>query len=172
VSRPPRLHASLYFGCHRYFLTFCTHLRYPRFTEAALVDLVREDILHMSQACAIAVNAYCFMPDHLHLLATGTTANADLKRFVHLTKQRSGWRFSRSSQQRLWQEGYYDRVLRADDGTPAVISYIVNNPLRARLVDSPVDYPFWGSMTHTRAELLSYIQHAGELAEAEGWSPW
>lgn len=42
----------------------------------------------------------------------------------------------------LWQDGYYERVLRRDEDSPAVIDYILNNPVRAGLVDDPLAFPF------------------------------
>ena len=36
--------------------------------------------------------------------------------------------------------------------------YIVENPVRARLVKSALDYPFWGSSTWLREELVEYVR--------------
>ena len=46
---------------------------------------------------------------------------------------------------RLWDKGYYDRVLRDSEATEAVAPYILANPVRAGLVKSIEDYPFLGS---------------------------
>jgi REP-associated tyrosine transposase len=97
------------------------------------------------------------MPDHAHLLVAGGDPDADFKRFARLAKQRSGWRYKRKRGQPLWQEGYHERVLRADEDSPAVARYILGNPLRAGLVRAVEDYPFWGSGTHSRGELLDYV---------------
>jgi hypothetical protein len=34
------------------------------------------------------------------------------------------------------------------------------NPIRSGLVSSLREYPFWGSLTHSREELLEYVQRA------------
>ena len=47
----------------------------------------------------------------------------------------------------LWQDGYFDRVLREDDEPDAVIDYILNNPVRAGLVEQAVNYPYSWSCT-------------------------
>jgi hypothetical protein len=77
-------------------------------------------------------------------------------------KQRSAWRFARGGDGRLWQPGYYDRVLREEEATPAVVRYIVENPVRAGIVKSPGDYPHWGSDSFTRGQLLDFIQDSGQ----------
>ena len=93
----------------------------------------------------MAILAYCFMPDHFHLLVEGVTATADLRRFVKLAKQRSGAVYALEKHEPLWQEGYYERVLRAEDDTKQIARYILDNPVRGSLVENPVDYPHLGS---------------------------
>jgi putative transposase len=103
----------------------------------------------------------CFMPDHVHLLVQGESEGADLKRFVKLSKQHSAFNFaSIHGRQRLWLKYGFVRVLRGDEDTSAVARYIINNPVRAGLVSSPAEYPYWGSSRYSREELLEYIQWA------------
>jgi putative transposase len=84
-----------------------------------------------------AIRAYCLMPDHVHLLVEGIAETSDLKRFAKMAKQRSGGVHRRRCGQRLWQEGYFDRVLR-DGDDPAVIGrYIIDNPVEAGLSELP-----------------------------------
>ena len=59
-------------------------------------------------------------------------------------KQISGYRYRRSAMQPLWQKGYYDHALRREEDVNQVAEYIVYNPVRAGLVDSPDRYPFSG----------------------------
>jgi putative transposase len=162
VSRPPRLHAFDYRGLCRYFLTFCVHERRPVFHDPSAVQLVLDQIRFTSIEQGVENSAYCFMPDHFHMLVTATADSTDLRKFATLTKQRSGWRFGRRGAGRLWQPGYYDRVLREEEATPAVVRYIVENPVRAGIVKSPGDYPHWGSDSFTREQLLDFIQDAGQ----------
>ena len=62
---------------------------------------------------AFAVNAYCFMPDHLHLAVEGQHPDSDLRRFVKVAKQRVAYVARTEFQiQRIWQDGYFERVLR------------------------------------------------------------
>jgi len=97
------------------------------------------------------------MPDHVHLLIEGTTSAADLKRVAKRLKQGSGqsWKFRTGA--RLWQEGYYDRVLRPGEDPKVVARYIVENPVRARLVAHPAQYPYLGSDVWTLDELLDSL---------------
>ena len=160
MARPPRLASFNYRGLHRYFLTFCAHERRPVFKDPSVIELVLDQIRFTATEQSIENSAYCFMWDHLHILVAGTTDSTDLKKFAKLTKQRSAWRFGRRGDGRLWQPGYYDRVLREEESTQGVVRYIVENPVRAGIVASPGDYPHWGSDAYTRVQLLDFIQDA------------
>jgi putative transposase len=165
MSRPPRLEGFDYRGGYRYFLTICAYQRRLAFKDASTIDLVMEQIRFTATEQAFEDIAYCFMWDHIHLLVAGASEAADLKKFAQLMKQRSGWRFARSGDGRLWQPGYYERVLRSEDATSAVVNYIIQNPVRAQIVESPRDYPHWGSGSYTREELLDFVQ------DARQWRP-
>jgi hypothetical protein len=67
----------------------------------------------------------------------------------------SGFHFKRSRSRRLWQEGYFDHVLRAEEATIAVVRYIVLNPVRAGLCTDAKTYPLHGSSCYTLSELLT-----------------
>ena len=43
----------------------------------------------------------------------------------------------------VWQPGYFDRALRAEEDVREVARYIVANPLRASLCQYIGDYPLW-----------------------------
>ncbi|MDN5870076.1 MAG: transposase [Nitrococcus sp.] len=43
----------------------------------------------------------------------------------------------------LWQKGYHDHALRAEEDIKQVARYIIANPLRARLCNRVGDYPYW-----------------------------
>ena len=108
----------------------------------------------------MAILAYCFMPDHLHLLAAGTTDASDARRFTDFGKQLSGYEYQQATGARLWQKLSWDRVLRADDDTAAVMRYLLLNPVRAGFVERPLDYAGSGSLVFDRDALLDvFAEH-------------
>ena len=84
------------------------------------------------------------MPDHLHLLVEGITAKADLRVFVAEAKRMAAHAAKPFIRGRLWQPGYYDRILRDRDDAYKIIRYILENPARARLPEAQRKYPFVG----------------------------
>jgi putative transposase len=158
MSRPLRIPGFDYKGRYRYFLTFCTLDRQKLFVDSATVTPTHEQFRRTSAEEGFEVLAYCFMPDHAHLLVEGTDDSSDLRQFCKLAKQRSGSVHARSGRGRLWQEGYHDRVLRREDDIREIARYILNNPVRAGLVVTPAEYPYLGSDKWTVAELVGSVQ--------------
>ena len=141
-------------GRQRFFLTWCCNYRRAYFIEAKNVEVARQEILRTATQNRIAVLAYCFMPDHLHLIAEGLTETADLTRFVKLAKQRIAYAFKRERDAVLWQPGWHDRVIRPSEDLKVALRYLLENPLRAQLARTVDEYPHIGSGTMTRDALL------------------
>jgi putative transposase len=157
---PEHLKAFDYIGFHRYFLTFCTLRRRRHFVTADKVDLVRSQIVRAAAREGHSLLAYCYMPDHAHVLVEGVHATAHGRRFIALAKQFSAFHFKRTFGEALWQRYGYERVLRNEEGTLSVARYIVENPLRAGLVANICDYAFVGSETYGRDALFEAVQGA------------
>src|SRR5687767_15909866 len=113
----PRLKSFDYLGIQRYFLTICTRDRRETFLDVTAVNEAIAQLRRTSTAEGFAIIAYCFMPDHLHLLCEGTCPSSDFREFVRLYKQRSSFAWKQRTALGLWQRGYFDRVLRADEDT-------------------------------------------------------
>ena len=111
------------------------------------------------------------MPDHVHLLLDANSNDADLAQFMHGWKQRTGYAHSKETGRRLWQQGYYDHVLRHDEDRWRLIAYMIANPVRAGLVAGPLDYQFWGSGVWEREQLLEAIQGSSPVARPESPAP-
>jgi putative transposase len=154
----PRVRNFDYLGPQRYFLTICAKDRRRVFVTDAAVTLVSTDLLRTADARAFAVVAYCFMPDHLHVLVEGADVRSDFREFVRVFKQRSGFVWKQRHGDTLWQRSYFERVLRRDENTVTVARYILANPVRAGLVERAEDYPFLGSGMLTLRDLLYSVQ--------------
>ena len=89
------------------------------------------------------------------MLVEGKSEHADARKFADVFRQTSGFHFRASCGTRLWQEGYYDHVLRDEDATIDVARYIVLNPVRAGFCTDASSYPLLGSSRYTLAELLT-----------------
>ncbi len=158
TGKPEHLKTFNYLGLYRYFLTFCSNQRRQLLVSHDHVDLVLAQILRAAGDEHFALIAYCFMPDHLHLLVEGQQDDSDCRRFIKRAKQFSGFYYKKTYGEMLWQRYGFERTLRAEDATLSVARYIVENPLRARLVERVADYPFLGSSLYTVEQILEAVQ--------------
>lgn len=154
TGRPGHLKQFDYRGFHRYFLTFCTYDRKRQFVEPGTVEIVLAQVLRAAEQERFAILAYCFMPDHVHLLVEGESENAECLRFIARAKQFSGFHFLKHAGTRLWQRYGFERALRSEEDTLAVARYIFENPVRAGLVSAPEEYAHSGSARYSIAAIL------------------
>jgi len=153
--RPPRLPDECYVGPQRVFLTMCTFKRHEYFADPAIGQRVQAQFLSTSARWDVEVVAYCLMPDHLHALLEGRTALADCRKCADVFRRRSALNFRREHGTRLWQDGYFDHVLRTEEVTLDVVSYIVLNPVKAGLCPDAGLYPLLGSSRYGLSDLLT-----------------
>ena len=88
---------------------------------------------------------YLFMPDHLHVVITGTSPESDCRGAMSKFKQYSGYSFSRQHNYAKWQKDFYDHIFREEEDLRKQMIYILNNPIRAGLCESWDSYPYKGS---------------------------
>ena len=97
----------------------------------------------------VVLLAWVLMPDHAHwLIELG--ANGNLSKAVAALKRDSASAVNAVNEPArgasLWQSGFHDRAIRADEDKLPAARYVVANPLRAGLVDRLGDYPFWDAV--------------------------
>ena len=147
----PRLASFEYFGSYAYFVTCATEHGSQHFKDKAVVNSLLPILRETSGRFGFSIYAYCFMPDHLHLLAVGKD-DSPLHRFMKLFKQQSSFAFKKAYGESLWQKSYYDHILRKEEALSDVALYIFNNPVRKGLVAGYQDYPFLGSFVFEARE--------------------
>ncbi len=82
------------------------------------------------------------MPDHVHWLFE-LCGRKSLSEVVRYLKGRSACQINRDRKAggTVWQSGFHDRALRRMESLREAGSYIINNPVRAGLVEHCWDYP-------------------------------
>jgi putative transposase len=158
MARPKRLPGINYTGFAAYFITACTLDRRKAFTTQEFCGECELELFACGHEFGFTSIAYCFMPDHIHILVEATREDSSLPKYVAMWKQRTGFAWSERSGSKLWQKGYWERVLRSEDDVLGIARYVVENPVRAGLVSGVKDYPFSGSEKHTLDEIMTAYQ--------------
>jgi REP element-mobilizing transposase RayT len=139
--RPLRLGRVLTRG-PLYFVTFCTHQRRPFLAR----DEVHAAFVLFAERAErefnIGVGRYVIMPDPVHLFVRGGE-DFRLGRWVGLLKQAlaKASNLARAKTQ-LWQEGFFDHVLRSDESYSQKWNYVRENPMRAGFIKSAEEWPY------------------------------
>ena len=147
LRQSPRLRDFHYTGPFAYHLTLVTRGRLPIFKADDVVQSCLQAIEIACDRLGFDTLAFCFMPNHLHLLLAGRDGSS-LRDFVRYFKQTSGYHFKRRHGTGLWQISYYDHVVRRDEDVGRIATYIWDNPVRAGLVESRLNYEFSGPREH------------------------
>ena len=146
MGRPP-LDRISYTGRSTYLVTAVTRDRVKAFGNVDFGRSAERLLIDAAQKSNFAIPAYCLMPDHVHLVASGLAQESDFRRFVTGWKQATGFAWSRLGHGRLWQAGYWDRLARFDEPVEEMVRYVVENPVRAKLVQDSALYPLTGSVS-------------------------
>jgi putative transposase len=145
-GRPPRLDEIFQrYDAPVYFVTFCTHRRKAILasnrTHSAFVQFAKRAV-----EFNVAVGRYVIMPDHVHLFVCGDeefVLSGWITGLKQVLARANGW--SRNNGQ-IWQEGFFDHMLRNDESMNAKWDYIFENPVRAGLVENTEGWPYQGEI--------------------------
>jgi REP element-mobilizing transposase RayT len=97
------------------------------------------------------LHAWVVMPNHVHVVVqplVGHSLSTIIGAWKSITARRALKSLSRSGA--FWQPDYWDRFIRDETHYRNVVNYIHNNPMMARLVATPEEWP-WSSATKRQA---------------------
>jgi len=89
------------------------------------------------------------MPDHVHFFTSPCSETpSSLSRVVGKWKEWTAKRLLAhlAANAPLWQEEFFDHVLRSRESYSEKRDYVENNPVRARMVVHASDWPYAGSI--------------------------
>ncbi len=129
-------------------MTFCTHHRVPRLARDEIHAAFIQFAKRASRDFTVAVGRYVIMPDHVHLFVCGGP-DFVLGRWIGTLKQilAKADGFSATKAQ-IWQEGFFDHVLRSDESYAQKWNYVHENPVRAGLVGCANEWPYQGEIVY------------------------
>jgi REP element-mobilizing transposase RayT len=137
-----RLHRleQLYSENPVYFVTFCTEDRKPLLAH----QNIHSAFMHFCQEALkreIFVGRYILMPDHIHLFVKVPPPSENLSLWIKSLKNFLSKEL-RSEHILVphWQKGFFDHVLRSGESYSRKWLYMVENPVRAKLVKN---WPEW-----------------------------
>ncbi len=147
-ERPHRLPKKHYHGPCIVAFTAVVGNRIKAFRDrsvaTAMEHILREAVAHYE--CELEI--YVLMPDHLHVIVSTPRLTGDPLSAMKRFKQRSNYWLARHCPGIRWQKDFYDRIVRTSSELMNHMRYVINNPVRAGLVDTWRAYRYLGSTVH------------------------
>jgi REP element-mobilizing transposase RayT len=152
-----------------YFIT-CTIVDWlPIFASDGYCRIVSESLAFLRQSKFTQINAFVLMPTHLHAVlwpregVSLSDVMRDFKRFTSrqisdlaeklgdqnfldvFRRARKRENQTSASRYRVWQAGFHPEAIYSEDFARQKIDYIHNNPVRAGLAKTLLDWPYSSS---------------------------
>ena len=148
---------------HIYYITTVTYGRLPIFTRPSFIIPLIDSLNFYRYKQQFKLVGYVIMPDHIHLMiwpygeSTPTEIMRDFKKFtaVRIIRQaevegNADWlaafqqagEETERSQNKVWQDSYWDKNIYSDHILRQKLNYIHRNPVRAGLVEQPEQYAY------------------------------
>ena len=127
------------------FLTVCTNQRERWLTDVSIMRSLH--LIWETDATAWLVSDYLLMPDHLHLFCAPYDSKFSIERWIGYWKDRLAK--SNPVAGRFQVGGFHHRMRRGESYS-VKWDYVQMNPVRAKLVDNPEDWPYRGRVHNVR----------------------
>ena len=101
----------------------------------AISDIVESSLKHFNGS-RYELSTFVVMPNHVHVLFK-LSEGEDLGKVIHSWKSYSAHEINKSLGKEgvIWQEEYFDRIVRGEEHFKRIVEYIAENPTRAGLKD-------------------------------------
>ncbi|MBI5527625.1 MAG: transposase [Deltaproteobacteria bacterium] len=143
VRKRHHLPRECYQGGDTFFITVCTAERQTILTTEPLCGVLVSFLETLKDTNDGPVHAYVVMPDHLHVLLSGSD---DVISWMRWFKARVTFHAKKKGcAGEIWQRGFYDEGVRKIEKSREILRYMSDNPVEAGLVERPGEWPHkWG----------------------------
>ncbi len=116
-----------------------------------IAEMIFAELDQLENESCWRIPATVLMPNHVHLLCVGETANISLDKFFKSFKGRTAVKANKILGRKgspFWAEEFFDHWCRNSQKEESVKRYILNNPVKAGLVSKAEDWP-WIRLSRT-----------------------
>jgi putative transposase len=143
------------------------------FQVPQIAEILVQTIAHYRDRRDYLLHEFVVMPNHLHVLLTPSSTTS-LEKAVQLIKGGSSHAIHKQRDQKteIWQEGFHDWTIRDTNDWRSKVEYIRMNPVRAKLVERPEDWPYSSANCQFKLDVVPerYLS-AASGAKALGSAP-
>ena len=145
-TKSHRLARAAYQGCVIGAFTLRVRHRKRLFKDAETYRAFLSCLERSAKENQVAVPVFCFMPNHVHIVAQGTSEASDIWRFMVAFKQYSGWWLKCNRPRFRWHRSFWDHLVRDEQDLRNQVRYVILNPVKGGLVADWAAYPYVGAV--------------------------
>ena len=126
-----------------YFITTCTFKRRAILASKEAAQVLVGEWQNANDRHGWAIGRYVIMPDHVHFFCSAELDAKELPAFMQAWKQWTSKRISRELKlsATVWQEEFFDHLLRSSESYSQKWDYVKENPVRAGLIKISDEWP-------------------------------
>ena len=131
-----------------YFITTCTLERRAILASTDVAEILIDEWRNAHGRHGWAIGRYVIMPDHVHFFCSAELGAKTLPTFMQAWKQWTSKRVARELKLsgKLWQEEFFDHVLRSSESYSQKWDYVKENPVRAGSIKRSDEWPWQGEV--------------------------
>jgi putative transposase len=131
-----------------YFITTCTSKRRSILASKEVAKILVDEWRNAHDRHGWAIGRYVILPDHVHFFCSAELDARTLPTFMQAWKQWTSKRMARELKfsGNIWQEEFFDHVLRSSESYSQKWDYVKENPVRAGFVASSDQWPWQGEV--------------------------
>jgi REP element-mobilizing transposase RayT len=111
--------------------------------DPRIADIVLSAIFFLQQKEYFRLYSFVIMPDHLHLIIL-PHGKRTVSEIMHSLKSYTAKKINSllGREGKIWQDGFYERIIRNEDDLREKARYVEGNPVRKGLVEEPQEYVY------------------------------
>ena len=138
----------IWIECPVYFITTCTFHRRKILASAEVATILVSEWKAAHKRHGWLIGRYVIMPDHVHFFCSAEPDPVTLEKLLQRWKEWTSKLMTRELgvRQPIWQEEFFDHVLRSEESYSQKWDYVRQNPVRAELIADADDWPWQGKI--------------------------
>jgi putative transposase len=131
-----------------YFITTCTFRRRTILASNEAAGILIHEWCGAHDRHGWAIGRYVIMPEHVHFFCSAELGAKALPTFIQAWKRWTSKRIARelNLSGTVWQEEFFDHVLRSSESYSQKWHYVKENPVRAGLVKNSNEWLWQGEI--------------------------
>ncbi|NQT06922.1 MAG: transposase [Candidatus Omnitrophica bacterium] len=137
-----------------YNITCNAYARRPIFKGKKAADCLLSTLGYYRYILRFSLYCYCIMPEHLHVIIQPHLKKYNISQIMKHIKGSFARTHNNLTYKSgpIWQNRFYDTILRDEQALMTRINYILQNPIRANIIREAEDYPYSSAKVYLKDE--------------------